>query len=56
MLAVVSSGAQCPAVGSIHDGVGGAWVFRGSRLPVSVTEQLRGGVTPYPARPARMDA
>jgi len=32
---------QCPAVGSIPGKVGGAWVFRGTRLPVAtVIENL----------------
>jgi uncharacterized protein (DUF433 family) len=32
---------QCPAVESIHGKVGGAWVFRGTRLPVAtVIENL----------------
>ena len=32
---------QCPAVESIPDRVGGAWVFRGTRLPVAtVIENL----------------
>ncbi len=26
---------QCPAVESLPDKVGGAWVFRGTRLPVA---------------------
>ncbi len=26
---------QCPAVESVPDRVGGAWVFRGTRLPVA---------------------
>ena len=26
---------QCPAVESIPDKVGGAWVFRGTRLPIA---------------------
>jgi uncharacterized protein (DUF433 family) len=32
---------QCPAVESVPDRVGGAWVFRGTRLPVAtVVENL----------------
>ena len=32
---------QCPAVESVPDRVGGAWVFRGTRLPVAtVIENL----------------
>ena len=56
---------QCPAVESIPDKVGGAWVFRGTRLPVPASErqswprlvrepeQLCGGVTPYPQGPGQ---
>jgi uncharacterized protein (DUF433 family) len=32
---------QCPAVESVPDRVGGAWVFKGTRLPVAtVVENL----------------
>ena len=37
---------QCPAVESIPGKVSGAWVFRGTRMPVSVVfENLEDGVT-----------
>jgi len=37
---------QCPAVESIPGKVSGAWVFRGTRLPVStVFENLEAGAT-----------
>ena len=35
---------QCPAVESVHDRVGGAWVFRNTRMPVSIVfENLEAG-------------
>jgi uncharacterized protein (DUF433 family) len=38
---------KCPAVESHPGRVGGAWVFRGSRLPVSAFfENLEGGASP----------
>jgi len=37
---------QCPAVESIPGKVSGAWVFRGTRIPVSaVFENLEDGLT-----------
>jgi uncharacterized protein (DUF433 family) len=37
---------QCPAVESVPEKVSGAWVFRGTRMPVSVVfENLEDGVT-----------
>jgi uncharacterized protein (DUF433 family) len=37
---------QCPAVESIPGKVGGAWVFRGTRIPVAaVFENLEDGLT-----------
>ena len=37
---------QCPAVESVPGKVSGAWVFRGTRMPVSaVFENLEDGVT-----------
>lgn len=37
---------QCPAVESIPGKVSGAWVFRGTRLPVvTVFENLQDGMT-----------
>ena len=37
---------QCPAVESVPDRLGGAWVFRGTRMPVSaVFENLEAGAT-----------
>jgi uncharacterized protein (DUF433 family) len=37
---------QCPAVESVPGKVGGAWVFRGTRMPVAaVFENLEDGVT-----------
>ena len=37
---------QCPAVESIPGKVSGAWVFRGTRMPVaSVFENLEDGMT-----------
>jgi uncharacterized protein (DUF433 family) len=37
---------QCPAVESIPGKVSGAWVFRGTRMPVSVIfENLEDGMT-----------
>ncbi len=37
---------QCPAVESIPGKVGGAWLFRGTRMPVSlVFENLEDGMT-----------
>jgi uncharacterized protein (DUF433 family) len=37
---------QCPAVESVPGKVGGAWVFQGTRMPVSVVfENLEDGVT-----------
>lgn len=37
---------QCPAVESIPGKVSGAWVFRGTRLPVAtVFENLQDGMT-----------
>ncbi len=37
---------QCPAVESIPGKVGGAWVFRGTRMPVAtVFENLEEGMT-----------
>jgi len=37
---------QCDAVGSVPGKVSGAWVFRGTRIPVAVVfENLEGGLT-----------
>jgi uncharacterized protein (DUF433 family) len=37
---------QCPAVESIPGKVGGAWVFRGTRMPVkTVFENLEAGLS-----------
>ena len=37
---------QCSAVESVPDRLGGAWVFRGTRMPVSaVFENLEAGTT-----------
>jgi uncharacterized protein (DUF433 family) len=37
---------QCPAVESVTGKVSGAWVFRGTRLPVStIFENLEDGMT-----------
>jgi uncharacterized protein (DUF433 family) len=37
---------QCPTVESIPDKVGGAWVFRGTRMPVAaVFENLEDGMS-----------
>jgi uncharacterized protein (DUF433 family) len=37
---------QCPAVESVAGKVGGAWVFRGTRIPVAaVFENLEDGLT-----------
>lgn len=37
---------QCPAVESVPGKVGGAWVFRGTRMPVvTVFENLEDGLT-----------
>jgi len=37
---------QCPAVESVPGKLGGAWVFRGTRIPVSaVFENLEDGLT-----------
>ena len=37
---------QCPAVESIPGKVSGAWVLRGTRMPVSIIfENLAGGMT-----------
>ncbi len=37
---------QCPAVESVPSKVSGAWVFRGTRMPVSVVfENLEDGIT-----------
>ncbi len=37
---------QCPAVESVPDRVSGAWVFRGTRMPVAaVFENLESGAT-----------
>jgi uncharacterized protein (DUF433 family) len=37
---------QCPAVESVPGKVGGAWVFRGTRMPVAaVFESLEDGLT-----------
>jgi uncharacterized protein (DUF433 family) len=37
---------QCPAVESVPGKVGGAWVFRGTRMPVAaVFENLEDGLT-----------
>jgi uncharacterized protein (DUF433 family) len=37
---------QCPAVESIPGKVSGAWVFRGTRMPVSIVfENLEAGAT-----------
>jgi uncharacterized protein (DUF433 family) len=37
---------QCPAVERVPEKVSGAWVFRGTRMPVSVVfENLEDGVT-----------
>ena len=38
--------AQCPAVESVPEKLGGAWVFRNSRMPVAtVFENIEDGVT-----------
>jgi uncharacterized protein (DUF433 family) len=37
---------QCPAVESVSDKVSGAWVFRGTRMPVAaVFENLEDGMS-----------
>ncbi|HEY1342351.1 MAG TPA: DUF433 domain-containing protein [Bryobacteraceae bacterium] len=37
---------RCPDVESVPEKLGGAWVFRGTRMPVSVVfENLEDGVT-----------
>jgi uncharacterized protein (DUF433 family) len=37
---------QCPAVESVPGKVSGAWVFRGTRMPVSIVfENLEDGMT-----------
>jgi len=37
---------QCPAVESVPGKVSGAWVFRGTRMPVSIVfENLASGMT-----------
>jgi uncharacterized protein (DUF433 family) len=37
---------QCPAVESVPEKVSGAWVFRGTRMPVSIVfENLEDGLT-----------
>ena len=37
---------QCPAVESVPDRLGGAWVFRDTRMPISaIFENLRAGAT-----------
>jgi uncharacterized protein (DUF433 family) len=37
---------QCPAVESVPGKVSGSWVFRGTRMPVSVVfENLEDGIT-----------
>ena len=37
---------QCPAVESVTGRVSGAWVFRGTRMPVSIVfENLEDGMT-----------
>jgi uncharacterized protein (DUF433 family) len=37
---------QCPAVESVPGRVSGAWVFRGTRMPVSIVfENLASGMT-----------
>jgi len=37
---------QCPAVESVPGKMGGAWVFRGTRMPVAtVFENLEAGMT-----------
>ena len=37
---------QCPAVESVPGRVSGAWVFRGTRMPVSIVfENLEDGMT-----------
>ncbi len=37
---------QCPAVESVPGKMSGAWVFRGTRMPVSVVfENLEDGIT-----------
>jgi uncharacterized protein (DUF433 family) len=37
---------QCPAVESVPGRVSGAWVFRGTRMPVSIVfESLEDGMT-----------
>lgn len=39
---------QCPAVESIPGKVSGAWVFRGTRIPVqAIFENLEDGLTIY---------
>ena len=54
---------QCPAVESIPGKVGGAWVFKGTRTPVSIVfENLQDGMTieelmeQYPLTRAQIDA
>jgi len=43
---VVLDWSQCPAVESIPGKVSGAWVFRGTRTPVSIVfENLEDGMT-----------
>jgi uncharacterized protein (DUF433 family) len=40
---------QCPAVESIPGKVSGAWVFKDTRMPVSIVfENLEAGATPAP--------
>jgi len=40
--------AQCPAVESVPGKLSGAWVFRGTRMPVAtVFENLEDGLTNY---------
>lgn len=37
---------KCPAIESVPEKVGGAWVFRGTRIPVAaVFENLEDGLT-----------
>jgi uncharacterized protein (DUF433 family) len=39
-------GSKCPAVESVPGRLGGAWVFRGTRIPVAaVFENLEDGLT-----------
>ena len=39
---------KCPAVGSVPGKVSGAWVFKGTRLPVyALFENLEAGATIY---------